>query len=232
MSKVIDREKDYQEKMEEALLKHVAGVAEDELFAELEENEEEFVFSERHEKQMAELFASVSPQEKKRRHPAIKVLLMAAVLLIVSAVATVAFNPKVLNFFTKSTETNTEIRHEEIGIAEADKVEGTYTTEDLTLGYVPKGMQFVSNERDDKQVTLKFQEEDKFFMLRVWKKDMVYNLDNQQSSMEKILINNKEGFMQEREGNFSVKWYSEEYTYALLGNLEKDEMIKIAENIQ
>ncbi|MBE7063725.1 MAG: DUF4367 domain-containing protein [Ruminococcaceae bacterium] len=228
--KTIDREKDYYEKMDEALLKHIANVAEDELLAEMED--EEFVFSQRHEKQMEKLFAAVAPKKKKQGRPAVRVLLVAAVLLALAAVGSIAHNENKQRLYTDTTETNTEIRREEVSIAEADVVEGTYETEDLTLGYVPKGMQMTESSRNDTSFSMKFQRNEDFFQLRVWKRDMVYNMDNQQSDMERIQIGNSEGYIQEKDGNISIKWYTEERVYALLGSLEKDELIKIAEKIQ
>ncbi|MBQ7032558.1 MAG: DUF4367 domain-containing protein [Clostridia bacterium] len=232
MTKTIDREKDYYEKMDEALLKHIASVAEEELLAEMVDEEEEFVFSERHEKQMEKLFAAVAPKKKKQGRPAVRVLLVAAVLLALAAVGSIAHNENKQRLYTDTTETNTEIRREEVSIAEADVVEGTYETEDLTLGYVPKGMQMTESDRKDTFVMLKFQKGEQFFQIRITKENVVYNLDSQKTGVEKVKIGNSEGYMQEKNGKISIKWYTEDMVYSLLGSIEKDELIKIAENIQ
>ncbi len=232
MTKTIDREKDYYEKMDEALLKHIASVAEEELLAEMVDEEEEFVFSERHEKQMEKLFAAVAPKKKKQGRPAVRVLLVAAVLLALAAVGSIAHNENKQRLYTDTTETNTEIRREEVSIAEADVVEGTYETEDLTLGYVPKGMQMVSNSDGETSISLNFEKEELFFQLRSWEENIIYNLDTQKAGIQKIQINNQQGYIQEKGEYISIRWYAEGRTFDLIGNLGIGELLKIAENIQ
>ncbi len=227
MSKVIDRENDYKEKMSEAMLRHVAQVAEDEILDETVDGGD-VVFSERHEKEMAKLFASMEPK-KTKVVPLKRVLILVAVLtgLLVAAVGTIATNPKIINMFRKPTETYTEIRFDE-----AEVTGGTYSTENITLGYVPEGMELIKSVENEETVNLSFQKGEDFFRIRMLKASPASDLDNEESSEEKIQIWGKDAFIQERDGNTSIKWETDDYWFTLLGNLSREELIKIAENIQ
>lgn len=226
MSKVIDREHDYKEKMSEAMLQHVAQIAEDELLDEAVDGD--VVFSERHEKEMAKLFASMEPK-KTKVVPLKRVLILVAVLvgLLAAAVGTIATNPKIINMFRKPTETYTEIRFDE-----AEVSGGSYSSNSVTLWYVPDGMALVESSENDDFTNLMFQNGEKFFQIRVLHTPLESELDNEKSFEDTIEIWGKKAFFQEREGNISIKWRNEDTTYSLYGNLGKEEIIKIAENIQ
>lgn len=226
MSKVIDREHDYKEKMSEAMLQHVAQIAEDELLDEAVDGD--VVFSERHEKEMAKLFASMEPK-KTKVVPLKRVLILVAVLvgLLAAAVGTIATNPKIINMFRKPTETYTEIRFDE-----AEITGGTYSTENVTLGYVPEGMELTESSSGNTSESIMFQNGDEYFQIRIRNEHIKADADNEKSAEEKILIWGEEAHLQERDGNITILWSAENRTYTLLGNLEKEELIKIAENIQ
>lgn len=226
MSKVIDREHDYKEKMSEAMLQHVAQIAEDELLDEAVDGD--VVFSERHEKEMAKLFASMEPK-KTKVVPLKRVLILVAVLvgLLAAAVGTIATNPKIINMFRKSTDTYTEIRFDE-----AEVIGGTYSTDSVTLGYIPDGMELTESSKGEHSEIIMFQKEEKVFQLRISQARMSSVADKENSSEETITIWNKEAHLQERAGQTSILWSIEDCSYMLVGNIGREELIKIAENIQ
>ncbi len=225
MRNVLDRDHDLKEKMSDALLKHVAHVASEELLDEMTDTED-VVFSDRHEKNMEKLFASMEPEKPKFLRPK-RILILAAALLVLLAAGAAALHPTVLNFFLKSSDTNTEIRYDT-----AEPVGDTYSTADVTLGYVPAGMEMVESSRGNESVSLMFQKNEAYFQLRIIKKRAVSNLDNENGSSEKIQVQGADAFIQDRGDDISLRWYANECSFILFGNLSKDELVKIAENIQ
>lgn len=224
MNSTLNKDRDYEEKMIDALFRHAAEVAEEELLDEATD-ETPVEFSARHEKNMDAFFKSVTPEKPRLIRPK-RIIVLVAALLVLFALGTVAFKPTILNFFLKTGETNTEIR-----FGEEEPVGDTYETEDVTLGYVPEGMQMVESSRGTQGTHLKFQKENSFFQLRIKLARMSLNSDNVDSLSEKTIVNNNEFYIQEREGNINVKWYRDPYIYILSGNLGKNELLQIAENI-
>lgn len=225
MNSTLNKDRDYEEKMIDALFRHAAEVAEEELLDEATD-ETPVEFSARHEKNMDAFFKSVTPEKPRLIRPK-RIIVLVAALLVLFALGTVAFKPTILNFFLKTGETNTEIR-----FGEEEPVGDTYETEDLTFGYIPEGMQLVDISRGDIGSMYKFQKDEYFFQLRVKKNVSIQNSDAEYSLSEEILINNNTGFIQEKDGYINIKWHCDPCSYILIGNLEKTELIKIAENIK
>lgn len=225
MNSTLNKDRDYEEKMIDALFRHAAEVAEEELLDEATD-ETPVEFSARHEKNMDAFFKSVTPEKPRLIRPK-RIIVLVAALLVLFALGTVAFKPTILNFFLKTGETNTEIR-----FGEEEPVGDTYATEGVTFGYIPEGMQMVENSRGTTNISMKFQENELFFQLRVKKDNLVAFSDNEKSSTEEIIINGNPAYFLNKDGRINIKWHTEKATYTLLGNLEKTELIKIAENIK
>lgn len=219
MNPILDKERDYEEKMMDALLKHAAEVAESELLDEATD-ETPVEFSARHEAQMEALFKSVRPEKPRLLRPK-RILVLVAALIMLFAVGTVALKPTILNFFLKTSETNTEIR-----FGEEEPQGDTYETEDVTLGYVPAGMQMVESNRGETTTNLKFQNLNSYFQVRIQRRESTVNSDNENSNSQKVLIQGQKGFIQERDGNIFIIWTNELTQYTLFGNLTQDELLK------
>ncbi len=227
MNPTAERDREKNKIMVEEMLEKAAEAAMEEMLDELPAAEGDITFSARHEENMQKLFESAAPKKKGVLRPKRIMVLVAALLVLGGALGTVGRNPKLMQFFMKTTETNTEIRY-----AEGENTGDTYVTDDVTFGYIPEGMQMVKNEKGDRGIELMFQNGDKQFLFRILKTKHIANLDTEYGSMQKIRFYNMDGYFQERDGRKTLKWYTEEYAYMLRGNLEKEEFIKIAENIQ
>lgn len=225
MNPILDKDRDYEEKMMDALLKHAAEVAESELLDEATD-ETPVEFSARHEAQMEAFFKSVRPEKPRLLRPK-RILVLVAALIMLFAVGTVALKPTILNFFLKTSETNTEIRFGE----EAPQGD-TYETEDVTLGYVPAGMQMVESTKGGKTTNIRFEKEHLFFQLRLTPTTFVTNFDTESADWEKIQINNMNGYLQEKNEQIFLKWCSDRFMYTLASNMDETELLKIAENIK
>lgn len=225
MNPILDKDRNYEEKMMDALLKHAAEVAESELLDEATD-ETPVEFSARHEAQMEAFFKSVRPEKPRLLRPK-RILVLVAALIMLFAVGTVALKPTILNFFLKTSETNTEIR-----FGEEEPQGDTYETEDVTLGYVPKGMQMVEQITAPNNKSFKFQIDTRFFQLRLSPFKYTSNFDSESANMNEIKIQNKNGYWVEKDGNISIKWTNEKWVYTLTGNLSQNELISIAENIK
>lgn len=227
MNPTVERDRKQNEVMAENMLKQAAEAAMDEMLDELPVPEEDITFSARHEENMRKLFESAAPKKKGVLRPKRIMVLVAALVVLGGAVSTVGRNPKIMQFFMETTETNTEIRYEE-----GENTGDTYVTDDVTFGYIPEGMQMVWSEKGDKGIELVFQKGEQQFLFRQLERKHRTYLDTEIENMKKIRIYNMDGYFQERDGSKTLKWYTEEYAYTIRGNLEMEEIIKLAENIQ
>ncbi|MBR6729617.1 MAG: DUF4367 domain-containing protein [Clostridia bacterium] len=228
MKKEMKSEQILQEQAFDMLLEYAAEAASEEL---LEEPlpEETVDFSDKHKKEMEELFRTL---ETKRtgffylRHIA-AVLLVCAVLASASVMSVDAWRNKFLNFFTKVTETHTEIRYNK-----KNPAEGSYATDMVRLGYLPEGMRLVEKVERNTNAMLTFANGEQSFKLRVSRTTANAFLDTEAKESKKVDINGAEGFLRITEDGYStLKWSTETYSYTLSGNLDIDALLKIAEHI-
>lgn len=221
------REEKLQEEMFDVMLRYAAEQAGEE-FADEQPAGEPVEFSQRHQKEMEKLFKQMG----ERRPPVFyaKRIAAAFVILAVIAVTSVmsvdAWRAKLLNFFIKHSETNTEVRYEE-GAPKGGKHYG----EMVTLEYVPEGMRVKESFSRLNAEVLDFVNGEEFFKLRVAKVSSISYMDTEDKETEKVSVNGAEAYLLINEDKTALKWSFENKAYTLIGNLDKETILKIAENI-
>ncbi len=223
----LSREKKMQQEAFDILLSCAAERAGEELLEELETGEP-VEFSQRHQKEMEKLFKQM--EEHRPLSFYVKRIAAAFVILAVitgtSVMCVEAWRTKFMNFFTKTSQTNTEVRYGEHALKN-----NTYSTELVTLKYIPEGMRLEEEILREKQNLLAFVDEEKYFRLRITITDTISNVDTENKNTETIFINGTEAYLQMVEEEYALKWSTEKKAYTLTGNLSKETLLRIADNI-
>lgn len=221
------REEKLQEEMFDVILRYAAEQAGEE-FADEQTIGEPVEFSQRHQKEMEKLFKKM----EEHRPPVfyVKRIVAAFVILAVVTVTSVmsvdAWRSKFLNFFIKPSQTNTEVRYGE----DASK-SNTYSTDMVTLNYIPEEMQIERSYSRNNEEILSFVNGEKFFKLRVARVGAVSFIDTEDKVTEKVTVNEAEAYLRTANEEHVLKWNLDKKAYTLTGNLDKETLLKIAENI-
>lgn len=217
------------DKLFDELLKESAELAAEEMGEEiLSEEIEEHEFSERHIANMKKLFARERRKIRLRKF-AVNISRAAAVVVVLAVVsgATIyhvdAWRIKVMNLFTDTHETNTDISF-------VDK-NASYIIDDITLEYIPEGFEVVENKQSQIVSRVKFKNKDKYFIISINKSHSNSSIDSENASVEKIMINEAEGFYSEKDGSNILSWYNYDHMLSIVGNIDKEIILNIAHNI-
>ena len=216
----------------ENLLRYSVGLASEELVEEYD-TDEKTEFSEQHRKKMDSFFEKVKRNERKKRliiysKRAAMFLVIILSVASISVMSVRAWRVKFLNFVMQITETNTEIKYED------NKNHETYASDEISLNYIPDGFKLTDKRATENSLMLNFEKDDYFFRLRIKKDQSIKNIDTENSEWERIKINENEGFFNYKNEEITINWSDSDfsYTYSLMGNLDKESMIKIAQNIE
>lgn len=216
----------------ENLLRYSVGLASEELVEEYD-TDEKTEFSEQYRKKMDSFFEKVKRNERKKRlivysKRAAMFLVIILSVASISVMSVRAWRVKFLNFVMQITETNTEIKYED------NKNHETYASDEISLNYMPDGFKLTDKRATENSLMLNFEKDDYFFRLRIKKDQSIKNIDTENSEWERIKINENEGFFNYKNEEITINWSDSDfsYTYSLMGNLDKESMIKIARNIE
>jgi len=115
----------------------------------------------------------------------------------------------------------------------SNKNEGyRFSNDDITLEYVPNGFEIETNTKFDDRISLRFSENDRFFNVSViiYEEDGDNNINTQETEIIEIDINGYDGSFISNNGINILTWHDDDYTYKFSGNMERNELKKIAEN--
>lgn len=97
--------------------------------------------------------------------------------------------------------------------------------------YVPQGFTLVSETDDEIVERVYANEEGQYFAFTVANPTAVIQVDAENGKSEKIIISGEEGILVETE-MISIIWSTDKAIFTLNGNLEKEEMLKIASSVK
>jgi len=106
-----------------------------------------------------------------------------------------------------------------------------YSDENITLGYVPDGMELVSKDIGIKTKVLYFSDGERYFNITINSLDSYYNFDTENGISENIEINGMDAFYISTDLVYTLVWSDNIYAYILSGNLPEKTMLLISENI-
>lgn len=104
---------------------------------------------------------------------------------------------------------------------------------DIEIGYIPEGFENNKNISNESFQLLSFS--DNTHWINVWKKRMTYELtyETEHKTEEYIKINEYKGIYYENSNSHysGIIWNDGKFIYTIEGDIAKEELIKIAENI-
>ncbi|WP_288527244.1 DUF4367 domain-containing protein [uncultured Eubacterium sp.] len=154
----------------------------------------------------------------------IKILLIAAVLL--SLAATVVFAvPKSREFIV-----NKFSNHSEYNITDTDNIKDVKS---LTVNYIPKGFEVTEEHTASGFCILKYENGEKSFSIKKLSLDFTINYDTEKYKSEEIKINGITAVYYKPDNDMhGIIFNNGEYIYSVSGHISKDEIVKVAQNIE
>ncbi len=189
-------------------------------------------FSRKHEEAMRKLFRKERKKlffKKVSKYSRRTAVFFLAVIIISGIVAfsVEAWRIKVLNFVIEMSQI-----HSEINFVENSTKGDSYTSDEITLGYITDG--FMLDKRDVKNdmVSLVFKGEENYFVISMNDITGSMGIDTENASVKKTTINGQEALYSSNSNINILVWHDENFSYRLSGTLEEKEMVKVAENIK
>lgn len=220
------------EKAFDTLLDEAAKKADEKLGNMLEdyEDEAEIEYSKEHKAKMEKLFKEARKKEKTINYASFArraAIIIVAVGLISGCVAigTVeAWRVKFLNFVFEIGQPNTDYRF-------SDDEGESYSDDELILNYMPMGYEMTQSNQTSRNLFLQFSNGDSYFRCTI--KDLKVNseIDRENATVEEVKIGDLQGEIVSTPMITTVLWKDDKHAYSVSGNIEKDELVKIAENM-
>ena len=174
-------------------------------------------------KKAKEKIAPITKKNSKISKKAIKVLIIAAIImaLFMTVSAFTPFKDFVVEFFSDYN-------------LFTSNVEKTNHPKKIELKYVPEGYVLVEEDVNNLTILQKYQCGDKFFIITKNTPNSEHRISNTYSDEKFFYHNNvKYSLLQLTDKTTEIVWLTDEYAYLLVGNcLENEELIKIAKNIK
>lgn len=177
-------------------------------------------FSKKHEEKMKKVFEpGTEIQKHKLFKKTIKILLIAAILL---GLATTVFAVPTSREFIIQKFSN----HSEYNVSDTENAE---KVESLKLNYIPEG--FVKTE--DEKFACFYVNDDESFSVAKMELNASIGFDTEQYDSESIIINGVEAIYFRSNNNVKgIVFNNGKYIFLMSGNIEKEELVKIAQNVE
>ena len=191
-------------------------------------NAPEMSFSPEHERNMQKLFKNERRKYNLRRAYSVAgkvacLLLVAAIALSVTIYNVDALRTKFFNYFFDKDAPNTVIRFTETK-------NNSYSNDIVDIEYIPDGFKIEKDKSWGNNLFLKFKNEKNFFQIKRNNDSLKTAINTEKGTLENIQINNCEGVYIISDNKNTLLWYDGIYTYKILSDLGKIELIKIAES--
>lgn len=218
------------DKIFDELIDEAASIAAENLGKNMPEPEA-IEFSKEHENSMRKIFRKERRKSLFKKIP--KYSKRAAVFLlpviVVSGVAVYsveALRIKLMNFVVEMKQT-----HSEINFEEGTKGD-TFTSDEITLSYIPEGFKLEKSDVRENDVSLVFKGEENYFVFSMNSITSSIGIDTENASVKKIMINSQEALYSSNSNVNILVWHDEVIAFRLSGTIEEREMVRIAENIK
>ena len=137
-----------------------------------------------------------------------------------------ALRIQVMNFFIELTDSYTKIDFTN------EKADNPAESGNIKLDYLPEGFSLCKSEIEDDKVFLQFEKEAKYFNILRRGSNSAMNIDSENAEIERIDINGKEAYYSTNENINILVFHDNTYSYEISGNIEREEIISIAQNIK
>lgn len=199
--------------------------AEELWFGSMELIEGEHQFSKPFEKKMNRLLDKMRNDKYHRlTRRAVRAIIIAAILL---ALATTAIaSPRTREYIVERFSDHSAYAVEEGYVGEID---------DLSVGYIPDGYEQTYNVIDEEHsvITYEYQNNEMHFVVNKTDEIGAMTYDTEFDNSETTVIDGIEYiYYSDKDDSNGLVWNYSDYSYFISGNIDKDTMIKIAENLK
>ena len=111
---------------------------------------------------------------------------------------------------------------------------GCYSNKRIKLNYIPEGFIASKDFTDKFDVGIEFKEingGDGYFHVTVSSADSSVHIDTEDAVVERLTVNGCEGLYSTKPNVNILLWGDDNYIYVIDGSIDKNEAIKIAENL-
>lgn len=181
-------------------------------------------FSKKHNKKIKEIFEA---DTKRNRHKfskkTIKMLAIAAVLLCIAttAFAIPASREAIVQKFSNHSQ------YEVADFSNAKKVKS------LAVNYIPNAFEITEEDKSDFYYILRYENADKYFTVEKFELSTSIGFDTEEYDSENIVINGINAiYFKADEVYKGLVFNNGDYIFVVSGNIEKNELVNIAENVE
>lgn len=181
-------------------------------------------FSKKHEEKMKEIFElDTDVQKQKLSKKMIKILLIAAIVL---GLATTVFAIPASREFIIQKFSN----HSEYNVLDTENAE---EVESLKLNYIPEGFVKTEEYNSENYFIAVYDNLDEYFSVKKYTIDTNVNYDTEKSNYEIIKINGIDAVFYKSDNNLGgIIFNNSKYLFVVNGNISKEELVKIAQNVE
>jgi hypothetical protein len=155
---------------------------------------------------------------------------IALVGIFLTTMSVEAFRIKLFNIVTEITEkyTKVSIVETESGLDLQIDWEAYYTPE-----YIPEGYAYSNSENfGDIKIIFFSDKTDKEIQFSQTPVNPEYQIDTEKAIIADVTVNGEKGILVEKEGLRTLIWTTGERTFHIIGEIEKDEIIKMAKSLK
>lgn len=98
--------------------------------------------------------------------------------------------------------------------------------------YIPEGMEVVWEDRDSLGYDIEYEVGEKYLYVSQSILTAGISVDSENMTREIVYIHGRKGYLNYKKGKNSLVWRTDEYVFSVAGNLEKDEVIRVAESFE
>ncbi len=154
---------------------------------------------------------------------------IALVGIFVTTMSVEAFRIKLFNIVTEVTD-----KYTKVSIVETENVLNTQMDWDSYYApeYIPEGYTY-SNSENFGEIKIIFYSEasGKEIQFSQTPVNPEYQIDTEDAVVTEIIVNTEKGFLVEKEGLRTLIWTAGEKTFHIIGEIKRDEIMKMAENL-
>lgn len=190
-------------------------------------NAPEVNFSPEHERNMQKLFRKERLKYNLRRATVVTskvacILLVAVIAMSITIYNVDALRTKFFNYFFVKDAPDTEITFTE--------TKNSFSNNMISIGHIPEGFELTESNEGINNLFLKFINKEKFIQLYMGDVDLKTAINTEKGTLENIQIDSCDGVYIVSNNTSTILWYDGVYTYRILSNLEKEELLRIAKS--
>lgn len=181
-------------------------------------------FSQKHNEKMKTLFQD-EPKDKKHKlsRKSVTFILIAAIIM---AVATTAFAIPSYREFIIEKFTD----HSEYNVVDTKNAK---MVESLKVNYIPDGFKKAEEDKTNDFYVEIYNNNDKYFFVKKYTLDTNIGYDTEKYDSEKIKINGIDAVYYRNDNELDgIIFNNSEYIFVVNGNISKEELVKVAQNVE